>query len=221
MMHAYDKLYLEKARTSLGRMLDFAVYDLKYKASEFFALFIASGVAERFEQGDFTILAGKSGIELAYLVLDEADVEYERLTPRFAAGRSEEYWTGWALAYYQWFTAMRFADIIKAVPLEEISALYTPYHEMDIRHFVDKMNELCLSQRGETNLKRLRRQAGLSQRGLAEKSGISLRTIQQYEQRQKNINKAQIDTLIPLSKALYCDVRELLEPLEQTAAVEI
>ena len=221
MMHAYDKLYLEKARTSLGRMLDFAVYDLKYKASEFFALFIASGVAERFEQGDFTVLAGKSGIELAYLVLDEADVEYERLTPRFAAGRSEEYWTGWALAYYQWFTAMRFADIIKAVPLEEISALYTPYHEMDIRHFVDKMNELCLSQRGETNLKRLRRQAGLSQRGLAEKSGISLRTIQQYEQRQKNINKAQIDTLIPLSKALYCDVRELLEPLEQTAAVEI
>lgn len=220
-MHAYDKLYLEKARTSLGRMLDFAVYDLKYKASEFFALFIASGVAERFEQGDFTVLAGKSGIELAYLVLDEADVEYERLTPRFAAGRSEEYWTGWALAYYQWFTAMRFADIIKAVPLEEISALYTPYHEMDIRHFVDKMNELCLSQRGETNLKRLRRQAGLSQRGLAEKSGISLRTIQQYEQRQKNINKAQIDTLIPLSKALYCDVRELLEPLEQTAAVEI
>ena len=221
MTHAYDKLYLEKARTSLGRMLDFAVYDLKYKASEFFALFIASGVAERFEQGDFTILAGKSGIELAYLVLDEADVEYERRTPRFAAGRSEEYWTGWALAYYQWFTAMRFADIIKAVPLEEISALYTPYHEMDIRHFVEKMNELCLSQRAETNLKRLRHLAGLSQRELAEKSGISLRTIQQYEQRKKNINKAQIDTLIPLSKALYCDVRELLEPLAQTAAVEI
>ena len=116
---------------------------------------------------------------------------------------------------------MRFADIIKAVPIEEIRALYSPYHEMDIRHFVDKMNELCLSQRGETNLKRLRRQAGLTQRELAEKSGISLRTIQQYEQRKKNINKAQIDTLIPLSKALYCDVRELLEPLAQTAAVEI
>ena len=219
-MHAYDKLYLEKARTSLGRMLDFAVYDLKYKASEFFALFIASGVAERFEQGDFTILAGKSGVELAYLVLDEADVEYERLTPRFAAGRSEEYWTGWALAYYQWFTAMRFADIIKAVPLEEISALYTPYHEMDIRHFVDKMNELCQRQRTETSLKRFRHLAGLSQRELAEKSGISLRTIQQFEQRKKNINKAQIDTLIPLSMALYCEVRDLLEPLEQATAEE-
>ena len=219
-MHAYDKLYLEKARTSLGRMLDFAVYDLKYKASEFFALFIASGVADRFEHGDFTVLAGKSGVELAYMVLDEADAAYERLTPRFAAGRSEEYWTGWALAYYQWLTAMRFADIIKAVPIEEIRALYSPYHEMDIRHFVDKMNELCLSQRGETNLKRLRHLAGLSQRELAENSGISLRTIQQYEQRQKNINKAQIDTLIPLSMALYCEVRDLLEPLEQVTVEE-
>ncbi|WP_446424341.1 helix-turn-helix domain-containing protein [Mailhella sp.] len=115
---------------------------------------------------------------------------------------------------------MRFADIIKAVPLEEICSLYTPYHEMDIRHFVDKMNELCLSQRAETNLKRLRRQAGLTQRELAEKSGISLRTIQQYEQRKKSINKAQIDTLIPLSKALYCDVRELLDSLAQATAEE-
>lgn len=220
MMHAYDKLYLEKARTSLGRMLDFAVYDLKYELARFFDLFIASGIADRFEQGDFTILAGRSGIELAYLVLDEAEAEYERQVPRFTAGRSEEYWTGWALAYYQWFSGMRFADIIKAVPIEEIRALYSPYHEMDIRHFVVKMNGLCLQQRTETNLKRLRHLAGLSQRELAEKAGISLRTIQQYEQRRKNINKAQIDTVIPLSKALYCEVRDLLEPLNQDTAEE-
>ena len=165
-------------------------------------------------------MAGKSGIELAYLVLDETEVEYERQTPRFAAGRSEEYWTGWALAYFQWFSGMRFADIIKAVPIEEIRALYSPYHEMDIRHLVEKMNELCLQQREETNLKRLRHLAGLSQRKLAEKAGISLRTIQQYEQRQKKINKAQVDTLISLSKALYCEVRDLLEPLEQATAEE-
>ena len=29
MIRAYDKVYLDKARTVLGRMLDFAVYDLK------------------------------------------------------------------------------------------------------------------------------------------------------------------------------------------------
>ena len=35
-MYAYDKTYLEKARTALGRMLDFAVYDLKYNIEDFF-----------------------------------------------------------------------------------------------------------------------------------------------------------------------------------------
>ncbi len=217
MMHAYDKLYLEKARTALGRMLDFAVHDLKHDLSAFFDLFIASGVADRFEHGDFTILAGKSGIELAYMVLDETESDYERLPPRFTAGRSEEYWTGWALAYYQWLTAMKFSDIIRSVPIRDVCALYSPYHEMDIRHFAGKMKELCLRQRTKTRLKQFRHLVGLSQRELAEKSGISLRTIQQLEQRKKNINKAQIDTLLPLSMALYCDVRDLLEPLEQTA----
>ena len=37
MIHAYDKVYLEKARVALGRMLDFAVFDLKYDISDFFA----------------------------------------------------------------------------------------------------------------------------------------------------------------------------------------
>lgn len=33
MIRAYDKVYLDKARTALGRMLDFAVYDLKSSAT--------------------------------------------------------------------------------------------------------------------------------------------------------------------------------------------
>ena len=45
MIRAYDKIYLDKARTALGRMLDFAVYDLKYDISDFFELFIRSGLA--------------------------------------------------------------------------------------------------------------------------------------------------------------------------------
>ncbi len=60
---------------------------------------------------------------------------------------------------------------------------------------------------------------------MAGKSGIELaylvldETEVEYE-RQKKINKAQVDTLIPLSKALYCEVRDLLEPLEQATAEE-
>ena len=211
MIHAYDKAYLDKARVALGRMLDFAVYDLEYDISDFFDLFISSGVASRFEQGDFTLLAGMSGIEIAYTVLDQAGVSYDRIKPEYAMDRSEEFWTGWALAYYQWARAISFERIICYVPIREIMALYSPYHEMDIRQFVDKMDELYEAAKPETNLKLLRQNAGLSQVELAELSGIPVRTIQQYEQRQKNINMARSEYLVLLAQVLCCEVEDLLE----------
>lgn len=211
MIHAYDKLYLEKARTALGRMLDFAVYDLGYDITQFFGMFIASGVAARFGTGDFTLLAGKSGVEIAYEVLETSGIERERIQPRYTVNRSEEYWTGWALAYYQWETALSFGEIVRFIPIKEILALYSPYHEMDIRQFVDKMNGLYKAARPETNLKLLRQRVGKSQRELAEESGVPVRTIQQYEQRQKNINKAQAETLFMLAQALSCDAWDLME----------
>ncbi len=214
MIHAYDKVYLEKARTALGRMLDFAVYDLKYDLSAFFNLFLTSGIAGRFESGDYAVIAGMSGVELAYLILEKSGISFQRIAPNYTIDRSEEYWTGWALAYYQWETAMPFSEIVRYVPIKDIVALYSPYHEMDIRQFVDKMNTLYRLAQPDTNLKCLRKAAGFSQRELAEMSGVPLRTIQQYEQRQKSINKAQAEYLVMLSGALCCEVDALLEKME-------
>lgn len=214
MIHAYDKVYLEKARTALGRMLDFAVYDLKYDIAAFFDLFIGSGIAERFGTGDFSVIVGMSGVELAYEVLNRSGAAVERITPNYTVDRSEEFWTGWALAYYQWETSMSFAEIVWYVPVKDILSLYSPYHEMDIRQFIDKVNAMYRAAKPETNLKLLRQKVGLSQRELADLSGVPVRTIQQYEQRQKNINKAQAEALLRLSKALYCDVDALMEKRE-------
>ncbi len=211
MIHAYDKVYLEKSRTALGRMLDFAVYDLKYDIADFFDLFIKSGVADRFGTGDFTVIVGMSGVELAYEVLENSGITGERIKPNYTIDRSEEFWAGWALAYYQWETSMHFAEIIRYIPIKDVVALYWPYHEMDIRQFVDQMNAMYKAAKPETNLKLLRQKAGLSQRELAALSGVPVRTIQQYEQRQKNINKAQAEYLVMLAKTLYCEVDELIE----------
>lgn len=213
MIHAYDKVYLEKARTTLGRMLDFAVYDLEYDLSEFYALYLTSGIAHRFENGDFTVIVGKSGVELAYEVLDECGITYNRVKPLYTMNRSEEYWTGWALAYYQWETAKSFENIDKRIPIDCIRAMYHPYHEMDILSFVERMNEFYKGQFVETKIKKLRKRINLTQKELAELSEIPVRTIQQYEQRQKDINKAQVNYLLKLSKALHCRIEDLLEDL--------
>jgi transcriptional regulator with XRE-family HTH domain len=51
----------------------------------------------------------------------------------------------------------------------------------------------------------------LSQRELAERSGVSLRTLQDYEQGRKNINLAAAITVQKLAEALKCASWELLE----------
>ena len=62
-----------------------------------------------------------------------------------------------------------------------------------------------------TNLKRIRGNTGLSQSGLADKSGVSIRMIQYYEQGVKDINKAAVLTVVKLADALGVDVRDLIE----------
>ena len=114
-------------------------------------------------------------------------------------------------AYYQWSTSLSFAEINQAIPVTEVRMLYTPYHEMDVRQFVDKMNELYREAKPETNLKELRTFANLSQSELAQQAGVSVRTIQQYEQRRKDINKAQTETLLKIARALVCTVEDLVE----------
>jgi DNA-binding transcriptional regulator YiaG len=211
MIHAYDKLYLEKARTSLARMFDFAVHDLGFELANFYELYIISGYADLFGKGDIRTIAGCSGIELTYTVLDKCNISYKRITPGNIVDRSREYWTGWALAYYQFYSGLSFASIEKQVHISDIVAMYNPYHEMDIHQFVDRMNLLIHANRQEANLKRLRMYAQLSQSELARKSEIPLRTIQQYEQRQKNINKAGADYVITLARVLGCNAEDLLE----------
>lgn len=214
MIRAYHKIYLEKARTNLGRMLDFATYDLGYDTGRFFDLFINSGLAKRFGKGEFNLIVGMSGVELAYRVLELTGNQIEQPMPQYTAGRSPEYWAGWALAYYQWETAMPFEEILEYIHINDIICMYNPYHEMDIRQFCDRMNELYRIANPDTRLKKMRKKAALSQSALAELSGIPKRTIQQYEQRQKSINKARGECLIMLAQALNCKAEDLIEPID-------
>ena len=219
---AYDATYLGTARVVLARMLDYAVNVLGYRLACFWALFLASDVSRLFAHGDASVVAGCSGIELARLVVREAGCDQveppdARLTDAqeagwYCGGRSEEYWCGWALAYYQWRRALSFSDIEARVPIEDVLALYEPYHEMDEWQFLDRMDEECARVVPATKLQSCRKRAGLSQSELAAASGVPVRTIQQYEQRQKNINHARACQVAALAHALRCQVEDLLEP---------
>lgn len=62
-----------------------------------------------------------------------------------------------------------------------------------------------------TNLQRIRLERGLSQSQLAKAANVKLRSIQAYEQKTKDINKAQLQSACKLAKALSIRPEELLE----------
>lgn len=208
MICAYDKIYLNSVQKMMGCMLQYAVYDCGLQLGDFYKHFLESSNSTRIAKGDVLVLTGKSGVELTLEALGICDEE--DIYPQNYIGRSKEYWTGWALAYYQWMSGKSFYEIQQEIPIEKIMDLYNPYHEMDILQFVDKMNELSQKVRMVTYLKKFRELSGISQSELSRRTGIPVKTIQKYEQGRKDIRKAQAEYVIKLAKALYCKPEQLL-----------
>ena len=84
-------------------------------------------------------------------------------------------------------------------------------HEADISKFADVLDMRMREHFVDTRLKHYRAINSMSQSELAKASGVSLRSIQMYEQRNKDINKASAETILRLSKALSCSMEDLLE----------
>lgn len=211
MTHAYSESYLSNAKDRLSQFFDYTINDCKFKSDWIAMLFVHSGYAEQFERGNPAILAGMSGIELAKCVIAKTYANRELPSPTFSGDKSPEYWTGWALAEYQWYTGRRFKDIFERTPLSKIISMYPLYHEMDISQFIKAMDALYESIDCDTKLKRIRESRSISQTELAKLSGVKLCSIQTYEQKGNDIDKAQAQTLYKLSRVLGCDIEDLLE----------
>lgn len=211
MTHAYNKSYLSNAKNRLAQFFDYTINDCKFNSDWTAMMFVQSGYAEQFERGNPAVLAGMSGIELAHRVINKIYKGKELPPQRFRDDKSPEYWAGWALAEYQWYTGKRFKDIFEYAPLSKIVSMYSIYHEMDITQFIDTLNQLYDKKDADTKLKQIRESRGLSQTELAVESGVHLRSIQMYEQKANDIDKAQAKTLYKLSRVLGCEIEDLLE----------
>ena len=141
---SYDKEFLPASQKVLGAMIDVATYYLGYSPEKFFEKFLRSSYPRKIESGDPFTVWGKSGTEIAFDIAGKDIGEYkERLEQNgLILHRSPEYWAGWSLAYYQWYSNKKFDDINKLVGFSRVLGMYSPYHEMDILQFCDKMDEI-------------------------------------------------------------------------------
>lgn len=211
MTPAYAEEYLNDSMKNLGEAFDYAVNVCNIDIETFMGLFIASGFADMFGKGVPKVVSGLSGTELVIEVVNKAGQFYSFPKPQTEYDYSPEYWCGWILAYYQWKTGRTFKDIEVNISVTEILKMYPTLHEASEEKFVDTANAIILRRNNTTRLQRQRKQCGLTQKELAEKSGVKLRTLQQYEMKAKDINKASVSTILALASVLSCKIEDLME----------
>ena len=211
MICAYDEKYLDDAMRNLGEAADFALNDLGIEPEDFIRVFVGSGIADQFGKGVPKYVSGMSGIELVMEMAGKTGMFMEAPETEDYYDYTPEYWCGWIIAYYQWVTGKSFREIFNHVTLDEILCMYGTFHEASEEKFVDALNRRLASSDSPANLQKIRKEAGYSQKELSEKSGVSLRMIQQYEQGAKDINKAAFSNIMNLARVLGCRAEELVE----------
>ncbi len=213
MTNAYSELYLDDAMHNLGDMVEYAVLDCGYDPDEFFGWFISSGIAAKFEKGNPKYITGMSGAELAEAVLKATGIASHGIAPSHPDYKGREYWAGWIYAYYQWQSGRRFEDIVAdGLTLSTVFGMYI-LHEADNSKFVESADVIISrnKEKRKSKLHTIRKARGFTQQQLADASGVALRMVQLYEQKQNDLRKAQVGVVISLAKALGCEVEDLID----------
>ena len=204
MIHAYNESYLDDAMQTLAEV--FSYVDNSIDLDRLYDCFIMSGIAHQFERGNPRYLTMPSHVLFNEIV----DGKIKMVIPD-DINRTKQYWSGWILAYYQWYTSLSFEIIKDKLPPSRIMAMYHPLHESSNEKFVDVANSIIYQK--DTNLAIYRKYANMSQNQLSKYSNVSLRSIQLYEQRKLDINLAPTIKLYQLARVLGCNIEDLLEKI--------
>lgn len=202
--------YLEDMQLRLGTFFDVGVNQCGVPGSRLASVFVQSGLARSFEACVPRYVSGFSGVELLAEAFSVCGVERE--VPNESRWPvSPEYWLGYMLPCFQVSTGCSYEHLFHAVSYDELWLLHFRFEERSEDEFVEAVLDLIREKGLPTRLQTRRVVAGLTQQQLAERAGVSLRSIQLYEQRQKDINRAAADTVRRLSMVLTCTMEDLLE----------
>ncbi len=211
-MNAYNELYIDDAAEILGGYIDYMVNVERHSGEDALYFFTRSVIGREFGSGNPKYIAGCSGAEMAAAVTDEVFRKQIIICDYSQVDKSPEYWCGWILARYQWYKGVPFKIIYdKGLSYSYIRSRYILHEADETKAFDDFDGYLELhKQHMESTLKRLRTYCEMTQKQLSEKSGVSLRMIQLYEQGQSDITHAQINIVKALAEALGARPEELV-----------
>ncbi len=208
MIHAYEENRVHESMKFLAVFFDYAINTMTIEVENLIPFFLSKKISSEVEKGNPKYVSGKSGVEALWELLDDAEIQYKKKDYN-SYNKTRDYWVGYMIVYYQWYRNVSFSYLFKNITYKEFLKICASMHTKAIDQFVEVVDNLLKTK--ESNLKKIRMQRKISQTELSKISGVSLRAIQTYEQKQKDINKAQIDNLLNLSDALDCTIEDLLE----------
>ena len=209
MMHAYSEMYIEGAMIRLGDMLEYACLDCGYDPDAFWQLFLRSKIAVPFGNGDAKYVAGMSGPELAWIVMEEVDYNRERPEPAWREYRSDIFWCGWVLAYYQWYSALNFDLLSDKLTLRMLRKLYSTLHEADIHKCIEVLDSLEGISVKHT-VREWRQMRNWTQQELAKRAKLDISQIQRLEYGERKLENMTLKSALSLARALGVNVEQLV-----------
>lgn len=196
--------YLDNLCESFGQM--FELIDKNYNLYDFYNEFINSSLANHIENRNIKYLSFSAKDMIYEIDKDLLVLKDEKILI------SPSFWAGWILIQYQIYSSLAFKEINNIISLENLISLYYANHEAPVERVFEIIDERRKRIKNkETNLKKYRELNMLSQKELSNISNVDIRSIQMYEQKRRDINKASISTLLNLSKSLNIHIEDLLE----------
>ncbi len=204
-----SNFYSSDIVSNLASMFDLAVNDYNIDGDKFWDMFVISGIAEQIENNNPKYTAGQSGEELLLEIIRRTGMMATKESKEYIFGRSAEYWCGYIIANSHIALGKAFKELHNLIAFEELRNMYKTLHEAPAEKTIEIIEKRSLL--NPTKLKLKRENLDMSQADLAEKSRVSKRTIQAYEQREKDINKASVEIVSKLASSLNCSIDDLLE----------
>lgn len=199
---------------NLGEAFDYAVNACGFTMESFMAMFITCGLADDFGLGVPSVTTGISGTELVVKVMEKSGLK-KNLPPALdRTDLGKEYWCGRIYALYQWKKSLSFKTILEYIPPATLLSFYPEMTEKGDSELLAELDKIMTEAKTDVRIQVQRKLAGHTQKSLAESSGVNLRTLQQYELRSKNINKASGTALLKMAQAMGCSIESIMEPVE-------
>ena len=166
---------------------------------------------------------GSGGNEIGFMLADKLKINYydaeifSAVLKRLQADQDEQIRDNAAYPADKANQEVAFAAP-RRMTLKERIREFSRYHGLSKRDAVffnqsDLICDMAKKATRQTKLALARKKLKKTQQDLAYESGVSLRSIQMYEQRQRNINEASVTSVRAIAKALHCNIEDLLEPV--------